>query len=229
MIRLFAHRGFTAQLHPQNSVASLKEAVAHNFKAIEFDLWFLSRRLLLKHDHPQEREIEILPELSDYLTYKNDLDYWFDFKNLDEENCVKALMLAKSEIEDKEINLDHIYFAPFITDYVLAEKIFLRIRNVFGQKAKIIAVCSELKNEDEAKKLRVFLDKNNVKCLSIFHELLGKNSLAILAGIEIFAWTVNDLKRLQELEILGVTNFATDNITPQIYEAATAAQPSRSS
>ncbi len=217
-MRLFAHRGFTAELHPQNSVASLKEAVAQGFKAIEFDLWFLSRKLVVKHDRPQEGEVEILPEIGDFLVYKNDLIYWLDFKNLDAENCAKGLMAAKREIDSAEIKMDQIYFAPYVTDFAIAEKIYAVIRNIFGFKAKIVAVCDSLKSEIDAQNLRKFLDANNIKTLSIFHQLLGKNSLQILSGIEIFAWTVNDLPRLRELESLGVKNFATDKITPQNYE-----------
>lgn len=217
MSRLFAHRGFTAGSHPENSVASLKESVAQSFSAIEFDIWFVARKLVLKHDQPKENEIEILPTLSDYLIYKNDLNYWLDFKNLDEENSAKALILAKSEIENADVKLEQIYFAPFITNLEKAEKIFTRIRNIFGPKVKIVAICDSLKNEKEAQDLRNFLDKNNVKCLSIFHQLLSKNSVQIFSGIELFAWTVNEMPRLKELESLGVANFATDKITPQIY------------
>lgn len=217
-MRLFAHRGFVLESQQENTVASLNQAVEAQFKAIEFDLWFVAQRMVLKHDKPSDEEAPILPDLGDYLAYKNDLVYWLDFKNLNEENATKALMIVKREIEDAEVKLDQIYFAPFITDFVLAEKIYLRIRNIFGSRAKIIAVCENLKNENEARDLKSFLDRNNIKCLSIFHQLIGKNLLQILSGIEIFAWTVNEISRLKELEALGVANFATDKITPQIYD-----------
>jgi len=38
MIKLFAHRGFVENNMKQNSIASLKNAVAKGFKAIEFDI-----------------------------------------------------------------------------------------------------------------------------------------------------------------------------------------------
>jgi len=226
MIKLFAHRGFVTSAHPENSIASLNEAFAQGFKAIEFDLWFAARRLVLKHDQPLETEAEILPDLGEYLVYKNEMFYWLDFKNLTDENCTQALMEAKSEIEFCDVKLDQIYFAPYILEQETAQKIFTLIRNIFGPKAKIVAVCESLKNEQEAQDLRAFLDQNNVKCLSIFHQLLSVNSMKIFAGIEILAWTVNDLTRLKELEALGVENFATDTITTQIYERQ---NPSRTS
>ena len=217
MIKLFAHRGFVADLHPQNSIASLKEAVLQGFSAVEFDIWFFTEKLFLKHDQPVLNEVNILPELADYFYYKNDLTYWMDFKNLDAENCDLALFQVKNAIEAAQIKLDQIYFAPFITDLQKAEKIFAEIRNIFGSKAKIVAVCESFINDKAASELKKFLDQNNIKALSIFHQLLNKNSLEIFSGIEIFAWTVNDLERLKELESLGVKNFATDKITPQIY------------
>ena len=50
MIKLFAHRGFVLENAQQNSIESLKEAVKENFKAIEFDIWFLNGNLVLKKD-----------------------------------------------------------------------------------------------------------------------------------------------------------------------------------
>lgn len=216
-MKLFAHRGFVTQSHTENSVASLKEAVARGFKAIEFDIWFVAEKLLLKHDQPQENDITILPNLRDYFIYKNDLIYWCDFKNLDEENSSKALIFFKNEIENCDIKLDQIYFAPFIVDHILADKIFTKIRNIFGSKANIVAVCEDLENEQKLQELRQFLNKNNVKNLSIFYKLIDKNFMQKFSDIKIFAWTVNDLPKLQELEAFGVSNFATDKITPEIY------------
>ncbi len=225
MARLFAHRGFCAELHPQNSVASFKEAVAQGFGAIEFDLWFLSQKLVLKHDEPHQDEIPNLAVLSDFLTHKNELFYWLDFKNFDEKNCVRALMRAKAEIENAQVKIEQIYFAPYVTNRELAAKFFAQIRSVFGVKAQIIAVCDQFNDCETVVDLKKFLDQNNVKSLSIYHQLLDQESLSVLRGIEIFAWTVNDVKRLLELEALGVQNFATDKITPQIYETTLLGSP----
>ena len=224
MVKLFAHRGFVTPTHPENSIASLNEAVSQGFKAIEFDLCFAAQKLVLKHDEPSESEAKILPDLGKYLAYKNQMSYWLDFKNLTEENCLPALLEAKREIEFFGVKLDQIYFAPYVLEKKTAQKIFTCIKNIFGPKAKIVAVCESLKNQQETKNLRAFLDKNNVKYLSIFHQLLNANSMKIFAGIEILAWTVNDLTKLKELEALGVKNFATDTITPQIYKGKTPAQ-----
>ncbi|MDX2082974.1 MAG: glycerophosphodiester phosphodiesterase [Rickettsiales bacterium] len=217
MSKLFAHRGFREKSQLENSVASLQEAVANGFEAIEFDLWFLQEKIVLKHDRPKPEEIGNLPTLQDYFKYKNDLTYWLDFKNLDLNNCQKALNLTKEEILKAGINIDQIYFAPFVDEKFLAQKIFDNIKNIFASDAKIVALCQKLKDEDDAQGLCQFLNENNIKFLSIAEHLLSEKLLKIFHDIEIFAWTVNDLARIFELENLGVKNFATDKITPLIY------------
>jgi len=222
MIQLFAHRGFVGpfiedssqQNIVQNSIASLKNAREFGFKGIEFDIWFLNQKLFLKHDEPQQSELENLPSFAEYLLFKNDFIYWLDFKNLDETNASAALKLIKEELDTSSIDMAKVYFAPFITDYKIAQKVFLEIRKIFGEKVNLVAVCEELKNEMQIKSLRDFLTKNNIKFLSIFHKLIDENLVKILADIKFFAWTVNDLKSLERLERLGVKNFATDKLTP---------------
>jgi glycerophosphoryl diester phosphodiesterase len=219
MIKLFAHRGFVEKNISQNSIESFKQAYKNNFRAIEFDIWFLQEKLFLKHDFPKESELKSLANLNDYFKHGNEFFYWLDFKNLSEINSETALKKVKEEIDKSLINLSQIYFAPFITDYLIAKKIFEKIRKTFGQKANLVAVCEDLKNENDLKILCNFLNKNQVNNLSIFHQLIDEKLIKNLPKIEIFAWTVNDLNRLRELEKLGVKNFATDKITPQIYEA----------
>ena len=128
MTRLFSHRGFVQGNILQNSVASLYEARKNGFKAIEFDIWFLEGKLFLKHDLPCEMELKNLPRFCDYFPFGNDLDYWLDFKNLDERNVADALNLVKKEIGEAMINMDQIYFAPCITDYKTAEEIFVKLK-----------------------------------------------------------------------------------------------------
>lgn len=215
MTRLFAHRGFHSTNAPQNTVASLDAAYENGFRGVEFDIWYLEEKLVLKHDHPKKEEIKNLPLFLEYLAHGNEMDYWCDFKNLDLENAKAALTLMKNQLAEARIDADRIYFAPYITDYNFAAKIFKIIREIFGNGAQLVAVC-DTKNEEV---LRKFLDENNVKCLSIFHKLIDKFFIKKFPDIEIFAWTVNDLERLTELEALSVRNYGTDNIAPQKYEA----------
>ncbi len=220
MVKLFAHRGFVEGEIAQNSVASFKQAYENNFRAIEFDIWFLQQKLFLKHDLPKKNELKNLANFSDYLVHKNEFFYWMDFKNLDEKNADEALKLAKEQIEKAQINLEQVYFAPFITNYKISEKIFKKIKKIFGSKTNLVTVCQHLKSDEDVEVLREFLTKNFIKNLSIFHQLIDEKFIKIFSDIKIFAWTVNDLKRLKELEKLGVQNFATDKITPKNYESA---------
>jgi glycerophosphoryl diester phosphodiesterase len=214
MIKLFAHRGFVTGNISQNSIASLKQAYDFGFRAIEFDIWFVKEKLVLKHDAPKDEEIESLPNFGDYFCFKNEMIYWMDFKNLDEKNSDKALRLVKKELDKALINMDKVYFAPFILDYQNAKKVFLKIREIFGEKANLVAVCEELENKKDEQNLRDFLTENKIKFLSIFYKIIDKNFIEKFSDIEIFAWTVNDLNSLKELEKIGVRNFATDKITP---------------
>jgi glycerophosphoryl diester phosphodiesterase len=73
MTKLFAHRGFASKNIPQNSIASLKHAYEFGFRAVEFDVWFLNKKLILKHDRPTEKEIENLANFHDYFFFGNEL------------------------------------------------------------------------------------------------------------------------------------------------------------
>ncbi len=218
MVRLFAHRGFALNGIAENSVESLKKAYENDFRAMEFDIWFLDGKLLLKHDRPKKSEIKYLPVLRDYFFYKNEIFYWMDFKNLNEKNAAAALKMVKKEVEKAGIELERIYFAPFTSNYKKAAKIFTEIRKVFGEKAQVVAVCMKIIGRNYKQKLRNFLDKNSIKFLSVYHTLIDENFMKVFNSIEIFAWTVNNLKRLQRLENTGVRNFTTDKITQAIYD-----------
>lgn len=213
-MRLFAHRGFVEENIAENSLPSLIKAHQLGFRAIEFDLWFFNEELLLKHDRPLVCEFKSLATLKNYFCFGNEMTYWLDFKNLSENNVFQVLRLLEKYLNEASINLDQIYFAPFIVCHQIAAKIFGKIREVFGQKTQVMAVCEELKNSTEIENLRQFLSQNSIKFLSIFHRLIDENFMEIFNDTEIFAWTVNDSKRLHELEVLKVKNFATDKICP---------------
>ena len=210
MIELFAHRGFVTKNIPENSIKSLKKAYKLGFRAVEFDIWFFDNKLLLKHDRPKKDDVLTLPNLTDYFSFGNEIKYWMDFKNLNQRNITQALKILKTEIKLAKIDLKQIYFAPFILDHKKALAIFQEIRKVFGANAQVTLVCEKLKTKKDIEKLHDFLTKNKIKFLSIFHKLIDKNLVEILSKIEFFAWTVNDLNRLRELENIGVKNIVTD-------------------
>lgn len=214
MINLFAHRGFwNNEIGAQNSIASLKAAYLKKFDGIEFDVWFLENKLVLKHDHPQA--LNSLPLFGEYFEFGNDFKYWIDFKNLDEANAYKALTIAKNELQRLKIDAKNIFIAPFITNYLEAQKVFDIAKEIFGSDLNFAAV---LENQGEIDNLLKFISKNKIKFLSIFYKLINEDLLKKLENIELFPWTINDLAQLDILEKQGVKNFITDQITPQIYD-----------
>jgi glycerophosphoryl diester phosphodiesterase len=214
MVRIFAHRGHAVKGGSENSLVSLKDAYQAGFRAVEFDIWFLNKELVLNHDEPSAEEIKSLAKFHEFLCFGNEIDYWLDFKNLDEGNVEEVILLVKLELEKVKIDLGRVFFAPFITDYKLAKIIVKKIREVFeadGSKVQITAVCETVDKIDE---LEVFLKESEIKFLSIFHQLVNQNLTSRLNGVTLFAWTVNDSEAIQNLHKIGVNNFASDLIKP---------------
>ncbi len=210
MVKIFAHRGFVTKKAKENSLESLKAAHENKFIGVEFDVWFLDGDLFVHHDMPKENKN--LVKFCDYLQFANNFEYWIDFKNLDLFNSGKALAIVKKELSAAKIDLKKVYFAPFIADLQKAIPVYHEIRKSF-EGAQIMAVCEEIKKDD-----LIFyheeLCKNNIKFLSIQHDNIDKKFIKIFSDITLFAWTVNDLERLHELEKLGVENITSDIITP---------------
>ena len=215
MKKVFAHRGFTFDENnpqnkiDQNSLASLKNAVNHGFKAIEFDIWYFNSQLVLSHDQPNLSNYQTLAKFSEYFIYGNQLDYWLDFKNLDETNINNVLNLVESQINFAKINLEKIFFAPYCTDYFLSQKIFFNFRKIFGNEIKMVAVAD---NIQQIPNLLEFVVKNNVKYLSIDYKLINEDLIAKFKDQNILAWTINDQQILDNLAKLGIKYFATDKI-----------------
>jgi glycerophosphoryl diester phosphodiesterase len=216
MTKIFAHRGYHDKNIKENSIESLEAAYKNNFEGIEFDIWYLEshlHNLVIKHDEPKDHEILTLPKLADYFLYQNHFEYWLDFKNLNQKNATIALAEVKKIILNKKIDLNKLYFAPGITNQELASEIYPEIREIFSPHANIVAFCEELKDE-EIKNYHQFLQKNQIKFLSINHNLINQKLVEELKDITIFAWTVDSELRLKELSNLGIKNLASNTIKP---------------
>lgn len=199
---IFAHRGLVTKNSLENSIASLEAAYQAGFRNIEFDLWFLNGVILVKHNKP---EGEDLPTLGDYLRLGNEMTYWLDCKNLDGSNAKDALELIFYEIKKAKINLEQIFLATFALD----DEVLTQARRIFGKDVKFIFACGE---SDKIGELEKFCAQNQVKFISIFHEFIDADFVKKFSNQEIFAWTVNDFKRLKELEALGIKYFASDHL-----------------
>jgi len=150
-----------------------------------------------------------LPRLQDYLYYKNELEYWFDFKNIDQNNIGDALKKLKADLILKEIDLNKIFFAPYITDYDLAIKISLKFRNFFSQKINFAGVCD---NELGVQEIVDMVNMELIDFVSINHALINAELLKKINSTKLLAWTVNDIKQINDLYMLGVDKFATDKV-----------------
>ena len=209
MIKLFAHRGFVENNMKQNSILSLKNAVTKGFKAVEFDIWWCDGEFLVKHDKPIDKEKFLLPRLQDYLCYKNELEYWIDFKNIDLTNVDEALKKLKADLILKEIDLNKIFFAPYITDYSTASIISLKFRNFFSQPINFVGVCDKQSGLQEVIDL---VDLELINFVSIDHNLISSELLKKIKPSKLLAWTVNDIKKINDFYMLGVDKFATDKV-----------------
>lgn len=220
MAKLFAHRGFVSESAPQNSIKSLDATKDHNFAGIEFDVHFIDEKLVVTHDHPLLEKIESLPQLKDYFKYKNDLKYWMDFKNVDEENVSQLLSALKEEIKRADIDINNIYFvlgALEVPDYNKAAILFKEIAKTLGTQAKLAAFCRHDSNVEELKSL--IKNDNNIKYLSIFHEMITPELINELSDIKIMAWSVNEVAKIMKLKKLGINYVATDKIIPKLLDS----------
>ena len=209
MIKLFAHRGLVENNMKQNSIASLKNAFEKGFKGVEFDIWWIDGEFFVKHDKPAGKELFLLPRLQDYLVHKNELEYWIDFKNLDEKNIDNALKKLKEVLILKEIDLNKVFFAPYISDYILTGKISLKFRNFFAQKINFVVVCDE---EAQCQGAVDMIDIGVIDFISINYKLINKDFLKKIQPSKLLAWTVNDVNEVNDLYMVGVEKFATDKV-----------------
>ncbi len=210
MIKIFSHRGLRAKKSQENKIESFKNAYKKGLRAIEFDIWYLKDQLILKHSQPNN--FNNLDSLADLLgNFKNDVEYWLDFKNLNAKNCDQALKKAKELVDKNKIKLSNLNFAPFITDLKKAEIIYQSIRKHFGKEVKIVAVIEKLSSKNY-QKFYQDLKTLGIYGLSIQWKNLNSDFKTIFKDIKIFAWTINDQKTSDYLAKIGIENIASDNL-----------------
>ena len=94
--RIFSHRG----IFKENSLEGLISSFSIGYRAIEFDIWYVDGQLILNHNRPTE-PYKNYDSLKDFLAvFKNRLDYWLDFKNLNERNSTEIFDKIRLIIDD---------------------------------------------------------------------------------------------------------------------------------
>ncbi len=212
-IKIFAHRGLIAKNIKENTLDAFKNAYQNNFRAFEFDIWYLKNQLVLKHNRPNT--LSNLTKLEDFFAeFQNKTEYWLDFKNLHSKNCDATIKAVKKIIGDLEIKPQKLYFAPFITDLEKAENIYQTIRKYFGKDTQIVAVLEKL-NQKDYQKFYQKLKSANIYGLSIYYKNINLEFKKIFHDIKIFAWTVDNQKTVNFLEQIGVENLTSNKLFPK--------------
>lgn len=209
---IFAHRGLVDEKNniPENSLASLKNALDAGFMAIEFDIWFVNQQLIISHNEPKNSQLTLFNFLEYSLLYsKQPLLYWLDFKNVNFSNATTIALQTKNILETLKIPLTNCYFSPFITNYELAEQVYLVWQSILGN---FMAVIEE---EKQFLKCQQFITKHTINNLSINHHLLNNQSIMNslknhCQNINLFAWTVKNLETYLNLQQKQIKNFASD-------------------
>lgn len=205
--KFFAHRGLVSKKIPENTIASLKNAVENNFKAVEVDIWYLNKQLVVSHDRPKGE----LLQWEDFLSvYGNKIEYWCDFKNLNKRNAEAAIAEFARITKKLKIKDQVFYFAPFITDLKSGLVIYQIIRNYY-KSAKILAVKEKLKPEE----FEIYykdLVKNKIYGLSIHYSNITPKLIKLCKKINIFAWTIKNKEACNQLCKIGIKNLTTDII-----------------
>lgn len=217
-MKIFSHRAFLRKKMSdsnivENSIAGLKIIRDLGFKGVELDFWFFDGDFYIKHDKPNFDELSKLPKIRNCLLFRNDIEYWLDFKNLQQSNLDDAIKKLKSEFEFCDILPSKIYLVPYINDAKSSIEVLAKMRQSLAKEIQIAALKDELRKEDQ-RQYYEFLKANNLKYCSINHEIIDEDFMKIFSDISIFAWTVNDINRAKFLKKLGVTAIATDDILP---------------
>ncbi|MFC1658941.1 hypothetical protein ACFL0U_00025 [Pseudomonadota bacterium] len=213
---LWPHRGVWKTKKQQNTIQALDNAFNFEYRHIEFDIWLLNNKLLLKHDKPTEKELQnnSLPLLKEFVKrYGNKLKYWMDFKNLTLENIDEFLPIYKKVIDNSKIDYKAIYFTPFETNWNVSIKLHKKIQNYMKGINSMIMMNFENFEKEKIYDYYKILQENNITNFSVEHKIVNKKFVDTFQGINLFVWVVNNIKEYERLANLGVKNICTNNIT----------------
>ena len=223
-----AHRGAN-KVYPENTMLAFKEAKKEKASWIEIDVrQTKDKKIVVFHDNNLSRITGVDKEVID-MTYAElkKLDYgsFFDKKysntkipllkdvvKFAKENDIKLnieLKITYKEIDFEKQVVDIVEKYDFIDSCVIEATTYKQIRKIkrLNPDIKTAYLTSSISNED-----MIYLDDIDV----ISMEFLNVNSYLIdkihKAGKEIYVWTLNDEKKMDEMIALNVDNIITDNI-----------------
>ncbi|HLB09489.1 MAG TPA: glycerophosphodiester phosphodiesterase [Gemmatimonadaceae bacterium] len=214
---LWAHRGFHA-VAPENSVASVRAAVAKGFCGAEIDVqWFDDRGLVVAHDEIDENDLlpnaltlaqllDSLPQAPAYL--------WLDFKNLDLANASAAAAHLDSLIARHHFTHRFVvesvssvplrllwWHAPDVIPAYWIKRPALLLRRGPLYDARIAAAVGLM----------------GLPALSVPQEMLTKHLTSLFGRLAIFTWTCNSLAEIESARALGARVVLTDGDFSGLY------------
>ncbi len=186
--KLWIHRGGK----PENTIAGINQSLKDGFHGVEIDLQFdeSNKTLLIGHDKLKEGE-EPLPSLEAYLSNlkESQIDWWFDLKNLNNENANEISNLLKQF--EKRFNLSNRYFIESDQFFALNKLASKNIPTVFWINPHTKSRIFFLRKIENKLKLLF----SNFIGVSIYYESYNEKARDYLELIPKFIFTVNgDLK-----------------------------------
>jgi glycerophosphoryl diester phosphodiesterase len=221
--KLFSHRGFL-QKKPnlnENTLESFQNAIDNQFKAIEVDVWYIDKELILNHDKP-ENDLAKYNKLSDLLKkFSNNIEYWIDFKNLNISNTKDAIFTLKTTIDRFNIEYQKLIIIPHSNSNNIEESLFAlkEIKKTFKNKCHVGSFIKKIDQQDW-KAYHQKLEKHNIKNLSIQFNNINEQFIKQFHNINLFAWTVNDKNDYDYLKKLKIKNIASDILSPKNIKEA---------
>jgi glycerophosphoryl diester phosphodiesterase len=211
--KIFAHRGLTNNFIKENSIKALINAADNGFNAIECDIFYYNKKLLLSHDQPDS--IGQLDDLEGFLEiFAGQMQYWLDFKNLTIENALEVLPELKRITDKLHIEQKNLFFAPFITEINPQTLLIYQIIKSHFNQAQILAVKEKLAIIDYQSYYQQLKD-NDIYGLSIQFSNINSEFMKVFSDRQIFAWTVDRKKDLINLAQLGVKNVTSNKLLPE--------------
>ena len=216
---VWAHRGFHS-VAQENSVASVRAAVAKGFCGAEIDVqWFDDRGLVIAHDEVEENDLlpnaltlaqllDSLPQAPGYL--------WLDFKNLDHANAASAAEHLDSLI------VRHHFAHRFVVESV--SSVPLRI---LWWHAPDVIPAYWIKRPPHLRRTPIYdvriaaaVGLLGLPALSVPQEMFTKHVASLYGHLALFTWTCNSLQEIERARSLGARVVLTDGDFAQLYSNA---------
>lgn len=195
-LQIWAHRGGSENIYPENSIEAIQGSIRNGVKNIELDVWLYKGKLLLSHEEPISSKYPLLSEA--LLNIAGQAQIYLEIKHIQAAASVHEL-ITKSYIE----HYDTVIFASFdvevlrlIREQSSAARIGLNYRGIDNA---FIDISEDLKAEVVAFNWkRVLPNYFNIK--------QSREEL----GIKHLAYTVNNPTLLKYVKLLKIDGIFTD-------------------